>query len=196
MSLTDKEVTILGLGGSMRRPSHTLTVLKLALEAARQSGASTELIDLHELELPLYYDTKRLEDFPNPDYIRQFLEKFSRADGFIFCAPTYHATPSASFKNALDFLEFLPRRPKLYLTGKVGGLLVVASGINGGPNCLTSLMFNARALKLLIAPGSIEVSPSKRIFDAEGRLTDESLAARIAELGAEVVKLARMLKAE
>ncbi len=196
MNLSDKDVKILGMGGSMRQSSHTLTVLKMALEAARYSGASTELIDLHELELPLYYDTKRVEDFPNAEYIRQFLEKFSRADGFIFCAPTYHGTPSASFKNALDFLEFLPRRPNLYLSGKVGGLLAVASGTNSGPNCLTSMMFNARALRLLIAPGSMQVSPSKRIFDADGHLTDVSMAGRIAELGAEVVKLAWMLKVQ
>src|SRR4051794_9324184 len=127
----EKEVKILGLGGSMRRPSHTLTVLKMALEAASQSGATTDLIDIAGLELPLFYDTKRLEDFPNPEYIRAFLEKFKWADGFIFCAPTYHGTPSASFKNALDFLEFLPRRPNLYLSGKVGGLIAVASGTNG-----------------------------------------------------------------
>ena len=191
-----KELKILGLGGSMREPSHTLTVLKMALEAAHQSGATTELIDVAGLELPLFYDTKRLEDFPNPDYIQAFLEKFKRADGFIFCAPTYHGTPSASFKNALDFLEFLPRRPNLYLSGKVAGLIAVASGANGGPTCLTSLIYNARALRLLIAPGSMHVSPTKRIFDAEGHLTDEKQAAQINELGAEVVKLARLYKGE
>lgn len=191
-----KEVKILGLGGSMREPSHTLTVLNLALEAARQSGATTDLIDVAGLELPLYYDTKRLEDFPNPEYIQAFLEKFKRADGFIFCAPTYHGTPSASFKNALDFLEFLPRRPNLYLSGKVGGLIAVASGSNGGPTCLTSLIYNARALRLLVATGSMHVSPTKRIFDAEGRLTDEKQTGQINGLGVEVVRLARLLKAE
>ena len=186
----------MGLGGSMRQPSHTLTVLKMALDAAEHSGATTELLNLRELELPLFFDTKNLEDFPDPAYIREFLEKFKQADGFIFCAPTYHGTPSASFKNALDFLEFLPRRPNLYLTGKVGGLIGVASGTNGGPTCLTSLMYNARALKLLIAPNSMHVSPTKRIFDAEGRLTDEKQAAQVAALGAEVTHLARLFKAD
>jgi hypothetical protein len=42
----------------------------------------------------------------------------------------------------------------------------------------------------------MHVSPTKRIFDAEGRLIDEKQAGQVAELGAEVVKLARMLKAE
>ncbi len=106
-----KEVKILGLGGSMRKPSHTLTVLKMALEAAQQSGATTDLIDVAELELPLFYDTKRLEDFPNSAYIQAFLEKFKWADGFIFCAPTYHGTPSASFKNALVFWSSCPAAP-------------------------------------------------------------------------------------
>lgn len=186
----------MGLGGSLRQPSHSLTVLKMALDAAQHSGATTELLDLRELALPLYFDTKNLEDFPDPGYIRQYLEKFQRADGFIFCAPTYHGTPSASFKNALDFLEFLPRRPNLYLSGKVGGLIAIASGTNGGPTCLTSLMYNARALKLLVATNSMHVSPTKRIFDAEGRLTDEKQAAQVAALGAEVTRLARLLKAE
>jgi FMN reductase len=193
MSPDKQAVKILGLGGSLRTPSHSLTVLKMALEAARQSEADTELLDLRELELPLFFDTKRLEDFPDPAYIRRFLDQFSRADGFILCAPTYHGTPSASFKNALDFLELLPRRPKLYLTGKVAGLVAVASGSNGGPTCLTSLIYNARALRLLIAPGSLHVSPTKRIFDGEGRLMDEKLASQVVELGAEVVRLARLL---
>ncbi|MDB5081639.1 MAG: NADPH-dependent reductase [Chloroflexi bacterium] len=196
MNLANIEVKILGLGGSMRQPSHTLTVLNMALDAAGQSGAVTELIDLRELKLPLYFDTRRLEDFPDPEYIRQYLDKFKEADGFIFCAPTYHGTPSASFKNALDFLEFLPRRPNLYLTGKVGGLLAVASGTTGGPTCLTSLIYNARALRLLVAPGSTHVSPTKRVFDQAGQLTDEKLALQVAELGAEVTRLARLLKAE
>lgn len=191
-----KEIKILGLGGSMREPSHSLTVLKMTLEAARQSRATTELIDVAGLELPLYFDTKRIEDFPNPEYIQDFLEKFKEADGFIFCAPTYHGTPSASFKNALDFLEFLPRRPNLYLSGKVAGLIAVASGTNGGPTCLTSLIYNARALRLLIAPGSMHVSPTKRVFDAEGRLTDEKQAGQVNGLGVEVVNLARLLKAD
>lgn len=190
------EVKILGLGGSMRPSSHSLTVLKMVLEAARSSGATTELLDVAGLELPLYYDTKRVEDFPNPGYIQSFLEKFKWADGYIFCAPTYHGTPSASFKNALDFLEFLPRRPNLYLTGKVGGLIAVASGTNGGPTCLTSLMYNARALRLLVAPGSMHVSPTRRVFDEAGNLTDQKQVDQLNSLGAEVVRLARLLKSE
>ncbi len=93
-------------------------------------------------------------------------------------------------------MEFLSRRPNLYLSGKVGGLIAVASGYNGGPTCLTSLIHNARVLRLLIATGSMHVTPTRRIFDEEGRLTDEKQAGQINGLGVEVVRLARLLKSE
>ncbi len=187
-------IKILGLGGSQRQPSFSLSALNIALGAAAEAGATTELLDINQLALPFFRPEQPPEAYPDPDYIRAFLAKFSVADGFLWSAPTYHGTPGAAFKNALDFLELLPRRPRLYLTGKVGGLIAVASGVNGGPNALTSLIYNARALRLLIAPGSMHVSPARRVFDSEGRLQDEKLTSQLVELGQEVVRLTIALK--
>lgn len=192
--MTNNAVKILGLGGGLRVPSTSLSVLKLALEGAVQAGAEADLIDLNELELPFFRPGRTIEDYPDPAYIRQFLTKFEAAQGFLWSAPTYHGTPSATFKNALDFLELLPRQPHLYLTGKVGGLLTVAGGPNAGPNSLTSLIYNARALRMLIAPSSLQISPARKLFDANGHLTDERLIQQIIALGAEVTSLARQLK--
>src|SRR5205814_7545458 len=111
MSQGMDEIKILGLGGSRRQASHSLTVLKMALQAAAEAGADVELLDLNRLELPLFLPEQPVEVYPDPDYIRQYLAKWSVADGFIWCPPTYHASPSGAFKNALDFLELLPRRP-------------------------------------------------------------------------------------
>ncbi len=196
MSELSGELKILGLGGSLRVPSFSLTALKIALDAAAQAGATPDLLDLNQLDLPFFRPEQPIEAYPDPAYITAFLDRFRAADGFLWSSPTYHGTPSAAFKNALDFLELLPRRPKLYLSGKVGGLIAVASGVNGGPTALTSLIYNARTLRLLIAPGSLHVSPSKRVFDAEGHLLDEKLTTQLVELGQEVVRLARLLKSQ
>ena len=78
----------------------------------------------------------------------------------------------------------------------MAGLIAIAGNENYGANSLTALIHNARALRLIIATGSFHVSPTKRLFDAEGQLLDEKTAHRLAELGREVVKLARLFNAE
>ncbi len=188
------ELKIVGLGGSLRAGSHSLSVLKIALESAARAGASVELLDLNAAGLPFFVPEQSLEAYPDAAKVARFLEIMGAADGYLWCAPTYHGTPSAAFKNALDFLELLPRRPHLYLSGKVAGLMALAGGTQAGPNALTALIYNARALRVLIAPGSLHISPARRLFDESGQLLDSKLLAQIDELGAEVVGLARLLR--
>ena len=45
---------IVGLGGSLGRVSRSRTALRHALEGAEAAGAHTELLDLRELDLPMY----------------------------------------------------------------------------------------------------------------------------------------------
>ena len=189
----EKEIKILGLGGSLRDGSYSLTALKMALDGAGWGGATTEMIDLKELRLPFFQPEQPLEAYPEAAYISEFLDKFKAADGFVWCPPTYHATPSAVFKNALDFLELLPRRPHLYLSGKVAGLIALAGGANAGGEALTSLYYNARSLKLLVVPSSFHLSPAKTLF-VDGDIKDEKVIGRIASLGTEVAQLARKLR--
>lgn len=185
---------IVGLGGSLRAGSRSLHVLKIALEGATAAGADTELLNVHDLNFPFYLPGQPLETYPDPAAIQAFIAKFQAADGVILAAPTYHAAPAAPFKNALDFLEFLPRKPHLYLTGKVGGLLVVSGGTRYGAFSLNALMSSALALRLIIAPGSFTVAPARTLFDADGTLTDQKMHAQLTEFGAEVANLAAALK--
>ena len=46
--------TIVGLGGSLARNSRSLAALRVALDGASEAGAATCLLDLRELDLPLY----------------------------------------------------------------------------------------------------------------------------------------------
>ena len=53
MSATRK-LTIVGLGGSLARISKSRAALRKALEGAEAAGAQTVLLDLRELDLPMY----------------------------------------------------------------------------------------------------------------------------------------------
>jgi len=58
-------IKVVGLGGSMAAPSRSLAALKLDL-GAQEAGATTELLDLRELSLPMYVPTTH--DFPTAVY--------------------------------------------------------------------------------------------------------------------------------
>ncbi len=46
-------IKVVGLGGSMGAPSRSLAALNLGLAGAQEAGATTELLDLRELSLPM-----------------------------------------------------------------------------------------------------------------------------------------------
>jgi NADPH-dependent FMN reductase len=56
-------LTIVGLGGSVAQISRSRAALQVALEGAASAGATTELLDLRELELPMYNPD---DDEPSP----------------------------------------------------------------------------------------------------------------------------------
>jgi FMN reductase len=47
-------VSVVGLGGSLRKGSTSLAALEVTLEAAAKAGASTRLFAVGELDLPMY----------------------------------------------------------------------------------------------------------------------------------------------
>lgn len=188
------EIKILGLGGSLSPKPRSITALEIALEKAQAAGASTEIINMARLPLPFFVPEQTLEAYPTEqrEVIAAFLEKIKAADGYIFSAPIYHGTISGAWKNGIDFLELLPRRPHLYLEGKVVGLIAVGGGQMAAPNGITALQHIARALRAWTTPGSLPVWPAKRLFDAEGQLQDEKMAEQLGLIGQQVVEFAQM----
>ena len=49
-----KTLTIVGLGGSLASVSRSRSALQFALAGAASAGAETQLLDIRELDLPMY----------------------------------------------------------------------------------------------------------------------------------------------
>jgi FMN reductase len=194
VSTEQRQPKILGLGGSSSRPSNSLAALQIAVAGAQAAGASVESLNFGELDLPFFVPNQPLEAYPSlqAQAIELLLAKVKAADGFLFAAPTYHGTIGGLWKNGIDFLELLPRRPKLYLEGKVVGLIAVGGGQFAAPNTLTALQHVAKALRTWVAPGSVPISGAKKLFDATGQLQDTKLAELLTSLGAQVAEFARL----
>jgi FMN reductase len=177
---------VVGLGGSLDGSSNSLAALEIAMRAARAAGAETRTLDLHEMRLPLY--EPHLAETP---CVRDFVEAMYAADGLIWSSPLYHGTISGAFKNALDWLELLKRREPAYLTDKVVGLISTAGGAQG-LQAINTMEYIVRALRGWTVPLTAPVSHAWHAFDEEGRAKDAAVDARLAALGHEVARAARV----
>jgi FMN reductase len=117
-------VAIVGLGGSLRAASTSLTALRTALEGAAAAGADTRVLAVRELDLPLY-----TPEHSTPDAAHRLVDAVTGAQAMIWSSPTYHGSVSGAFKNALDWLILLAGHDPPYLTNKPIGLVATAGGV-------------------------------------------------------------------
>ena len=180
------QLTIVGLGGSLARNSRSLAALRVALDGASVAGAATMLLDLRELDLPLYNPDDEREP---PPAASDLIEACYAADGMIWSSPMYQGTISGAFKNALDWLHALGSRDPPFLHDEVIGLISAAGGTQG-LQAINTMEFAVRALRGWAVPYVIPVASAFRVFDADGKITDEAVELQLRTLGAEVVRVA------
>ncbi|MGA8426457.1 MAG: NAD(P)H-dependent oxidoreductase [Candidatus Dormiibacterota bacterium] len=180
---------VVGLGGSLAAPSRSLAALQAALAGARESGAETDLLDLRELQLPLYVPTETSV----PGDARRLLDAASTADAMVWSSPLYQGTVSGAFKNALDWLHLLSDNDPPFLSDQVIGLVATAGGVHG-LQAVNTMEFSVRALRAFAVPLVVTVGPASKAFDAEGNLTDPAVRESLDNLGREVARIARRFR--
>ena len=82
---------VVGLGGSLAAASKSRAALTAALEGAAAAGADIELLDLRELDLPMYNPD---EDEPTEGAAR-LIEASYGADGLLWSSPLYQGRSRA-----------------------------------------------------------------------------------------------------
>jgi len=174
---------VIGLGGSLAQHSTSLAALKIALEGAAEGSATTELLDIKELSLPMYDPaiTK------TPESVVKLCEAIHQADGLIWSSPMYNGTISGSFKNALDWLILLGDRQPPYLTDKVVGLISTAGGVQG-LQAVNTMEFVVRALRGWAVPLVMPIAQSWKAFDKKGVPQQSELVEQLHALGREVAR--------
>ncbi len=187
-----QELTIVGLGGSLARNSRSRAALHVALDGASAAGAATILLDLRELDLPMYNPDD--EGHP-PDNAVRLIEASYGADGMLWSSPMYQGTISGAFKNALDWLHVLGRREPSYLHDKVIGLISAAGGTQG-LQAINTMEFAVRALRGWAVPYVVPVAAAARVFDSDGLVRDAGIEGQLGTLGAEVVRVAARFAAD
>ena len=183
--------TIVGLGGSLRKGSTSRSALQRALAGAGNAGAETTLLDLRELDLPMYDP----DDDEPTEAAATLIESCHSADGLLWSSPLYQGTISGAFKNALDWLHVLGRRDPPYLHDKVIGLISVAGGTQG-LQAINTMEFSARALRGWAVPYVVPIPASWQVFGEDGSISDETVEGQLERLGGEVVRVTERFAAD
>ncbi|WP_232702334.1 NADPH-dependent FMN reductase [Halobacterium wangiae] len=173
------DTTVVGVCGSLRDASVSRIALRRALDAAADRGAETDLVDLRNLDLPLYDP-----DHDEPGDAAELTRRVRAADAVVLATPMYHGSYSSPLKTALDYCGFDE------FEGKTVGLLAVAGG-SFPITALEHLRSVLRALDAWVLPYQAAVpNASSRV--SNGEFTDEKLEDRVAQLGDRVVQYANI----
>ncbi|XOB98726.1 NADPH-dependent FMN reductase [Deinococcota bacterium DY0809b] len=180
-------MNVLGISGSLRSASAARRALERALAGAESAGAQVRLLDLRELDLPLYDEDEARYTPVQRAAVARLQETAAAAGAFIIASPEYHGGMSGVIKNAIDHLA------GRHFRGKAAGIVAVAGGRVAPVS--TALMLRAvlRQLGAYTIPQQVLLPEAEKLFDGAGNLADAELARRLEDLGAEVVRLARAL---
>jgi FMN reductase len=193
MSSIDKKIHVVGIGGTLRDGSTGLRALEETLWSAEEAGATTELLNLGDLALPMYEPGKPLQEYGKN--VKGFVEAMRGADAMLWSTAAYHGTLAGVTKNALDFTQFMARDERPYLQDKVIGLIATAGGSMAGVNAINAMVNVVHTLRGVAAPLSVPIAQSWKAFDEEGNIRDEEVAGRLHSLGRLVVEMAEKLGA-
>ncbi len=154
------------LVGSGTEKSRSLTLAKTIESSLVERGLDVELIDLLELNLPVY--SAAVEVTKTYDAKTQaFLDKSRQADGWVWVTPVYHNSYSSILKTALDWQHFA-------FDGKVLGM---ASHGGQSPAAVDQLLMVARAQHFVDIP--TRVSTDNSDYDDKKQLVSDNIKQRI-----------------
>ncbi|WP_339103383.1 NAD(P)H-dependent oxidoreductase [Haloterrigena salinisoli] len=173
------DVHVTAVCGSLREASATRVALERVLEAAERGGATTELLDLREFELPTFDADRDREDAGDAD---ELAARLREADSIVLGSPMYHGSFSSPLKTAIDYCGFDEFR------GKTVGLLAVSGG-SFPVTTLEHMRSVCRALNAWVIPHEAAVPNSGSAIE-DGAFVDEKLEERVATLGRRAVQYA------
>ena len=166
---------ILGISGSLRRGSFNALLLRAAAEMA-PAGTTIEIGSIEGI--PLY--NQDVEDQGIPQGVQTLKERVIATDGLLLVSPEYNNSIPGVMKNAIDWLSRPPKDVPRVFRDRPVGLIGATPGAGG--TALAQLAWLAVFRTLGTAPwfgGRVHAAKARDLFDADGRLIDETVRGQL-----------------
>lgn len=174
---------IVAVCGSRREGSYTKRSLEIVLDAARDAGAETAMLDLGAVDLPLYHPDR--DEQGESERLTRLVRE---ADGVVVGSPVYHGSYSSTFRNFHDYCS------KDEFEDTAVGLVATAGGGSYGAT-LEHMRSTIRGVHGRVVPEQVGVRGAYNVYDGD-ELTDEDVRRRLVSLAESVVEEARRLHPE
>ena len=176
----DQPFRVLGVSGSLREQSRSVIALRILLDFAAQRGAQTRLLDLREVDLPLY----RPDRESHSQYEQRISADMDWADAVVLASPDYHGSMSGAVKNFLDYVWE-------ECSGKLFGY--ICSSHEKGLTVMEQMRTAVRQCYGWSLPYG--VSTDGRVdFDAGGKLKNERVELRLKMMARDLVVYGPLLR--
>ena len=169
---------ILIFAGSTRRASFNRQLAHAAAQLARASRADVTLLELADLDIPMYNADIEANGTP-PDVIKLKQMMFDHP-AWIICSPEYNGSYTALLKNTIDWASSPVKSDPAWrdgfkpFTGKVVGLLSASPGAMGGLRSQSHLAPLLLNLQCWVAPKAFALGRAAEAFDADGSLASKA----------------------
>jgi len=163
-SIATPKLKVLVFAASLRAESLNRKLAAIAARVARQAGASVDLADMRDFEVPLYDgDVETAEGIPAG--ARELQRRLLASDAFIVSSPEYNASMPGTIKNLIDWASRFRPQP---FDGRHGLLLSASPSLGGGNRGLWALRVPLEHLGARIFPDMFSLAMAhKALVDDE-----------------------------
>lgn len=186
---------ILAFAGSSRADSFNRKLVRIAAEGAQNAGAEVTLLELGELELPLF-DQDLEAEHGLPAGALRLKELMNGHDGLLIASPEYNSSITPLLKNAIDWASrpATAEEPRLLaFNGKTAALMSASPGALGGLRGLVHLRAILANINVLVLPDQKAIPQAHNAFTDDGRLSDDGHQQAIKAIGEKLAKLLQKL---
>ena len=169
---------LLIFAGSTRQNSFNRRLAHVAADMARASGADVTVLELGDLDIPMY--NADLEAQATPPNVMKLKQILLEHPAWIICSPEYNGSYTALLKNTIDWASSPVKSDPAWadgfksFTGKVVGMLSASPGALGGLRSQSHLLPLLVNLQCWVAPKAFALGRAADAFDADGKLVNEN----------------------
>lgn len=167
--------TIIGISGSLRRESFNTSLLRAAVSLV--PDGTIEIASIRDI--PLYDgDVEAADGIPRA--VQALKDKIAAADGLLIATPEYNNSVPGVLKNAVDWLTRPPSDIQRVFRARPVAIVGATPGAGGTALAQSAWLPVFRTLGMLPwFEGRLLVSNAAKVFDAQGRLVDETTRSRL-----------------